>query len=320
MAGHWVQKVIPFLDDSKLVVKSGGKVLYDWYGWCLAVTDASFGVAPFAESAIKAWNVNPDKFPNVWDIPLGFYVPIFWSGGQYGHVAIIHRTDWDRATIYSSPYTHKPYFDVFSGSIDEVVSAVTRKYGLTKCLGWTASLGGKPIAAWEPLPEAAKPEPQKKPEPVPEEKEPATEDSSASTSQETENKNGDDADHVPSGDTSAIVSPTAEHVSKTNFIKLLEENVNYMEKFQEVISDAGNSITFKPLTKKIVYVVCDLLLLAGAEVNPIVTILNAQNVEMFATALTQALFTAGIGGLLIFKLLKAKGGAEKVPETIDKSE
>lgn len=315
MAGHWVQKVIPFLDDSKLVVKSGGKVLYDWCGWCLAVADASFGVAPFAESAIKAWDVNPDKFPNVWDIPVGFYVPIFWSGGKYGHVAIIHRLDWDKATIYSSPYTHKPYFDVFTGNIDEVIAIVTRKYGLSKCLGWTASLGGKSIAAWEPLPEATKPEPQK-PEPTPDKKESATEDSSA-TSQDKQKQ--DDACEVPMGDIKAEVSPHVEKITKKQFEQLLKENVNYMEKFQEIIAEAGNGITFKPVTKKVVYIICDVLLLAGAEVNPIITAIHAESLDMFATALTQALFTAGIGGLLIFKLLKAKGRTEKITETIDKS-
>lgn len=312
MATKWVQKIFPFLDDSKLVVYSGGKPLYDWYGWCLAVVDASFGVAPFAASAIKAWEVNKTKYTEGgMSIPIGMYVPVFYRGGQYGHIVIAYRDAYDHIKVWSSPYTHKPYFDRFEGPVISTLDRVGRIYGCSY-IGWSPTLGDKTIASWEmvaePIPQV---EPPKEPAPTPEEKKPATEESSAEPAQVNLNKN-DDAIVVPDGDTKAEVSPTiaddgVEKVTKEQFEKLMKENTAYMEKFGEIIAEAGNGITFKPLTKKIVYIVCDLLLLAGAEVNPVMTLLNASSVEMFATALTQALFTAGVGGLLIFKLLKAKG-------------
>lgn len=323
MAGKWVQKITPYLDDSKLTVSSGGKLLYDWCGWCLAVTDACFGVAPFAASAQVAWNVNPDKHTNIWDMPIGLYVPLFFTGDKqgYGHVVVALRTANDHIKIWSSPYTHKPYFDFFEGTLQGTINTIISKYGLTSCVGWSTVLGNKTIIAWENIPDPVveppkpepTPEPEPEPEPEPQNDEPATDEGSDSNSQEEINT-GD----LPQPDGSGSEQPPVE-VTVEEFIKLLERNVEYMEKVQEIIEEAGNGITFKPLTKKIVYIVCDLLLLAGAEVTPIMTVINAQSTEMFATALTQALFTAGVGGLLIFKLLKAKSGT-KLTETIDKTE
>lgn len=323
--GNWAQKVVPFLDDSKLVVYSNGKLLYDWYEWCLAVTDAAFGVAPFAASAIKAWEVNNTKHCNL-NFPERVFFPLFWRGGKYGHVAIAYCEN-GRIKIWSSPYTHKPYFDYFestySSTYAQAISTIEGKYGMKEFIGWTETLGDKRLIQWEESIEVNAPivEPTPEPEPVPE-KEPATEESSAEPVQVNSNKN-DDVVVVPMGNTKAEVLPTVandgvQKVTQEQFEKLMEENITYMEKFQEIVTEAGNGITFKPITKKVVYIICDLLLLAGAEVNPIITALHAESIDMFATALTQALFTAGVGGLLIFKLLKAKGGVEKTSETIDK--
>lgn len=318
MAATWVQKIKPFLDDSKLYVYSGGKMLTDWYGWCLAVADAAFGVAPFAASAIKAWEVNKTKYTGGgMTIPIGIYVPVFYRGGQHGHVVIAYRDAYDHIRVWSSPYTHKAYFDYFEGPVVSTLDNIGKKYGCSY-IGWTPTLGNKVIAAWEEIKEATvvkqpEPTPTKDPEPAPEPEQPATEDSSASNS--TENKNPGDA----SEDGVIAEAPSVIEVTEQEANALLKENVDFMEKFQEIIEEAGKGITFKPVTKKIVYILGDLLLLAGTEVTPVMSVINAQSPEALATALTQVLFTAGVGILLIFKLLKAKSGT-KLTETIDKTE
>ena len=309
MASRWVQKIWPFLDDSKLTVRSGGKLLYDWCGWCLAVTDACFGVSPFAASAQVAWNVNPDKRTNIWDLPIGIYVPLFWTGDKqgYGHVVVALRTADNYIKIWSSPYTHKPYFDYFEGALQETIDTITRKYGLTRCVGWSPVLGDKTIAALEytvELEPVITPEPT--PEPVVEEPvepvEPIESEPVVENPPEIEQP-------AP-----AVITDDCEKITKEDFEKALERNITYMEKVNEIITEAGQGITFSAKTKKIVYIVCDLLLLAGAEVTPIMTMLNSANdPTTFGSALTQALFIAGFGGLMIFKLLKAKG--DKKTET-----
>ena len=159
------QAIIPNLDDdpnNPLVVYVYGKPLQSWRGWCLAVTDASFGVPPFAATALDAWNMNTTKRQNR-DLPDKCYVPIFYSGDKenWGHVAICYR-DGDNYTIWSSPYTDKAYFDIFRGkdAIDQLI-----RYGYGKqFLGWTETLGSKRIVDYyEPAPTPA-PTPAPEPE------------------------------------------------------------------------------------------------------------------------------------------------------------
>lgn len=139
----------PNLDDSKLTVKVGGKVLSNWLGWCLAVTDATFGVQAFAETAYKAWTVNKTQHTN-YDLPEGVYVPIFWSGGlahgvtNVGHIAVARRTG-SKVKIWSSPYSSKPYFDIFEGELKATANKITKTYGMSEFLGWTETLGSKTI-------------------------------------------------------------------------------------------------------------------------------------------------------------------------------
>ena len=381
MAARWVQKTWPFLDDSILTVKANGKVLTDWYEWCLAVIDATCNVPPFAASAWDAWLVNDSKHEvGGMDIPIGFYVPVFYKGGKYGHVVMVYRESYDKITVWSSPYTHKPYFDVFSGPVVETLDKVGRIYGV-QYVGWTEKLGSKQIIQWEnvgpdltfkafdePVGYLAKLQPthlwdvsnainfdqvkdlrtidkgtafwawgsvfnkqlgqtylvdkeclEKKiakgynigdmelapkevaePEPTPEpvESEPVVENPTEVETPEP-----------------AVVADDCEKVTKEDFEKALERNIEYMEKVSEIINEAGQGITFSAKTKKIVYVACDLLLLAGAEVTPIMTMINTPNdPTTFGSALTQALFIAGLGGLMTFKLLKAKGDKNITPE------
>lgn len=143
----WKQTIYPNLDDKKLVIHYQGKVLLDWFLWCLAVTQKVFGVAPFAESAQIAWSWNNTKHQDR-NLPDGYFVPIWWTGGykNYGHVAVAKRTG-NRIQIWTSPYTHKPYFDYFEGELNTTIDTVSRIYGVAYA-GWTETINTTRVVEW----------------------------------------------------------------------------------------------------------------------------------------------------------------------------
>ena len=143
----WKQTIYPNLDDKKLVIHYQGKVLLDWFLWCLAVTQKVFGVAPFAESAQIAWSWNNTKHQDR-NLPDGCFVPIWWTGGykNYGHVAVAKRTG-NRIQIWSSPYTRKPFFDYFEGELNTTIDTVSRIYGVAYA-GWTETMNTTRIVEW----------------------------------------------------------------------------------------------------------------------------------------------------------------------------
>lgn len=143
----WKQTIYPNLDDKKLVIHYQGKVLLDWFLWCLAVTQKVFGVAPFAESAQIAWSWNNTKHQDR-NLPDGCFVPIWWTGGykNYGHVAIAKRTG-NRVQIWTSPYTHKPYFDYFEGELNTTIDTVSRIYSVAYA-GWTETMNTTRVVEW----------------------------------------------------------------------------------------------------------------------------------------------------------------------------
>ena len=141
------QTIYPNLDDKKLVVYYKGKPLTDWFLWCLAVTQRTFNVAPFAESAQIAWNWNNTKHTDR-NLPDGCFVPIWWTGGykNYGHIAVAKRTG-NRIQIWTSPYTHKPYFDYFEGELNTTIDTVSRIYGVAYA-GWTETMNTTRVVEW----------------------------------------------------------------------------------------------------------------------------------------------------------------------------
>ena len=143
----WKQTIYPNLDDKKLVIYAQGKVLLDWFLWCLAVTQKVFGVAPFAESAQIAWSWNNTKHQDR-NLPDGCFVPIWWTGGykNYGHVAIAKRTG-NRIQIWSSPYTRKPFFDYFEGELNVTIDTISRIYGVSYA-GWTETMNTTRVVEW----------------------------------------------------------------------------------------------------------------------------------------------------------------------------
>lgn len=124
----WKQIKTPNLDP---IVYQGGKILYDWYGWCLAVAQTMFGSQRTSPTAWSEWlNVVKYKHPDR-NLPSGVYVPIWFSSPSgYGHVAI-----YKDGKVWSSPYTHKPYADVFNS-----IAEVERIYKSTY-VGWSEDIG-----------------------------------------------------------------------------------------------------------------------------------------------------------------------------------
>lgn len=163
----WIQKTQPNLDDKTLVATDGaGNVLKDWYCWCLAVTQASYGIkeAKYA-SAEECWNRNQTKHTDGgMNIPIGpYYVPVFYTGGKYGHVVICNRPTYEKVRVWSSPLTHKPYFDYFEGDPIKCLDSIGDKYGC-KYAGWTETLTGTRIIEWVSDPVEQKKEEEKKAE------------------------------------------------------------------------------------------------------------------------------------------------------------
>lgn len=137
----WKQVLTPNLDtDPKhpLYVYQGGKILTDWYGWCLAVVHASYGAKGSSYSAKTAWQACNTKHKD-YNLPEGVWTPVWWEGGQYGHVAIAYKSG-DNITVYSSPYVHQPYFQVFKGSVKSTLDSMGRTYGVGSFSGWTESV------------------------------------------------------------------------------------------------------------------------------------------------------------------------------------
>lgn len=135
----WVQCVTPNTNDKTLVVyDASGKPMKDWCGWCLAVTQQSFGIKLRKYASAKdCWNASRSKYDTTEldKIPIGVYIPIFWMDNKYGHVAVALRDSYSHIKIWSSPYTHKPYFDYFEGDVMATINLVGKKYGCTYC-GW----------------------------------------------------------------------------------------------------------------------------------------------------------------------------------------
>lgn len=137
----WKQKLYPNLDNdpkNPLYVYQGGKILTDWYCWCLAVVHASFKASGSSYSAKTAWQSNTTKHTN-FDLPEGVWIPVWWEGGQYGHVAEAYRTG-NNITVYSSPYTHKATFDVFKGEVKATLNKIGSIYGVGSFSGWSETL------------------------------------------------------------------------------------------------------------------------------------------------------------------------------------
>lgn len=281
----WKQVLSPNLDNDPkkpLYVYQGGKILTDWYGWCLAVVAASYGAKGSSYSAKTAWQACGTKHKDR-NIPEGIYTPLWYEGGQYGHVVIGLRKG-NNITIYSSPYTHKPNFEVFSGELNKMLNYIGQVYGVGSFSGWSETVLDSRVLKWED----DKPKETAPSEPV---KEPS------------EDKNDDNVVVKPEPVSGGSDEQKDDDANSED--KEMEKNES-----QQIIGGILEEISedFEPTKtmKLIAYIVGDALLLGALIVPDIIKAVQASNAEIFGEYLAKVLMELGTGILFVFKLLKKK--------------
>ena len=89
--------------------------------------------------------------------------------------------------------------------------------------------------------------------------------------------------------------------------KLIEEQKKNMEKSEEIIDEVNKDMEFSPKAKMIVYLLGDLLIIAGTQAPLVVALVNTTDAVTFGQLLGQLLLSTGTMLLFTFKLLKKKG-------------
>ena len=286
----------PNLDnDSKhpLYVWVGGKILSDWCGWCLGVVSAAWGATwskGHADCAKNAWYGYGSKHAD-YELPDGIFVPIFWVGEPYGHVAIAKRSG-SNVEIWTSPYTHKPYYEYFRGELHATINNITRIYGCAPYAGWSEQIGDKRVMEYY-----EEQKPAKKPESKPAEPVKEPESKPAEPVKEPEKTVNGDGSNVPA-------------INMEEYMKIVENNIKLSEASLSSIADAAEQTAdfFKPSdkVKLVAYLIGDAFVVAGMMTPLICNIITAPTIETFCTALATALSEFGAAVLLIFKLVKKK--------------
>lgn len=100
----------------------------DWTGWCLVFVRTMLGIGKNYPSAISAWN-NAKGRRTVGTPPPG--VPLFWSGHEFGHVALSAGGGY----CYSTDILRR-------GKVDKVLIGEIKKRWGYKYLGWSTDLNG----------------------------------------------------------------------------------------------------------------------------------------------------------------------------------
>lgn len=129
------------------VVYYEGKVLYDWYGYCLDCTETAFGTPHNAPTAWAAWGDTQYRHEDR-NFPVGVYFPIWFSGyNGEGHVALAFVNSNGQMGIWTSPYEHVPYFYTGYHSVDALAEGYKVSYA-----GWTEDIGG--VRVIQPKPQS----------------------------------------------------------------------------------------------------------------------------------------------------------------------
>lgn len=275
----WKQILSPNLDNDPkhpLYVYQGGGILTDWYGWCLAVVHASFGAKGSSYSAKTAWQSNGTKHRD-YNLPEGVWIPVWWEGGKYGHVAEAYRQG-DQITVYSSPYTHKPNFQVFKGSVKATLDSIGKTYGVGGFSGWSETLLDSRIISWVEDPKPVEPTPEPEPEPTPE-PEPKPEPSDNDNKEDNMDNDKEPFDPAKEADAQLIGG-------------LIEEASDYFEPSKTV--------------KIIAYLIGDILLVSAILIPDIVNAIQSPTMSIWAEYMSKVLLEAGTCILLVFKLIKKK--------------
>ena len=110
-------------------------------GYCLKYVRAEgWRIGGLYASAIDAWHGAIERHPGDRNPPLG--APMFYEGGQYGHIVLCTESERERMRSTDMPYSGA----VSEGDLDWPVSHWGQRY-----LGWTGDLNGVdlPIAKGE---------------------------------------------------------------------------------------------------------------------------------------------------------------------------
>ena len=266
----WKQILKPNLDDNPnnpLYVWQNGQILTDWYGWCLAVVAASYGAKGSSYSAKTAWQSCGTKHRDR-NIPEGVYVPLWYEGGDFGHVVIGYRSG-NNLTVWSSPYTHIATFQKFSGEMNWLLDYIGNGYLCGSFSGWSETvLDSRVIEAYSESKPQPKPEPEPEPEPEP-----------------IEDNNGKDDD---------MKDEEPVHENQQIAAGILEESIK------------NSLFEFSDRTKMVAYILGDSLIIGALLVPSIISMIEAPNLETFGEYLAKALIELGTCILMVFKLIKKK--------------
>lgn len=275
------QILFPNLDNDPnhpLYIWQGGGILTDWYGWCLAVVAGAYGAKGSSYSAKTAWQANTTKHYDR-NIPEGLYVPLWYEGGQYGHVVIGYRKG-NQLTIYSSPFTHKPTFDVFSGELNYILDYVGRVYGVGGFTGWSETVLDSAVIGWE------NPQPVEKPtieEPQQQIEEPETNPQPVENSTETSEDNNRKEEEMP---------------------KIEPVPVPDQQEVIGIVQEASKGFNIPKWVKLVGYILGDTCLYGSVAVPFIFNMIQATDLTAYATYLSGLLMATGIFILTVFKLIK----------------
>lgn len=280
----WKQVLTPNLDNDPnhpLYIWLNGQILTDWYGWCLAVVAGSYGATGSSYSAKTAWQACTTKHQDR-NIPEGIYVPLWYGGGEYGHVVIGLRQGGS-LTIYSSPYTHKPNFEVFSGEMNWLLDYIGQVYGVGAFSGWSETvLDSRVIKKKSSSSSTPTPEPTPEPEPEPE-PEPTPEPTPEPDPEPIEDNNGKDNMSEPE---------PAKNINQQLAGGIIAEASEWFEPSKKV--------------KLIAYLVGDFLITSAIVVPDIINTVQAPTPSIFGEYLAKVLLELGTCILMIFKLIKKK--------------
>lgn len=336
----WKQILSPNLDNDPkkpLYVYQGGRILTDWYGWCLAVVHASFKAKGSSYSAKTAWQACGTKHKDR-NIPEGIYVPLWYEGGQYGHVVIGYRKG-NSITIYSSPYTHKATFQIFNGEINQILNYVGQVYGVGGFSGWSETLLDSRIIEWKnDAPKKSNEEICKevwegkwgtgkdrekrlteagydyatiqkmvdagvgKPEPQTKPQEPSEDDKGEEPMTEPTKPDTPSSDNSQSD--SEDKNDGEKAGSEDEFDPATAPDAQYVG---GIIEEASTEFEFSKTTKFIAYLVGDALLIGALLVPDIVNTIQAPTASIWAEYMSKVLLEGGIAILTVFKLFKRKG-------------
>ena len=271
----WKQILWPNLDDNPnnpLYVWIGGQIINDWCGWCLAVTAASYGAKGSSYSAKTAWQACPTKHRDR-NIPEGIYVPLWYEGGDYGHVVIGLRKG-NNLTVWSSPCgQHIATFQVFSGEINWLLDYIGQAFLVGGFSGWSETVLDSRVIEYVTDTPTPTPTPEPEPEPEPEPDDP-----------KDDNNDGQDNDMANPEPVQGIDQQLA----------------------GGLIEEAGEWFEPSKTAKLIAYLVGDALLVAAILIPDIINTIQAPNLAIFGEYLAKVLLEAGTCILMVFKLIKKK--------------